>query len=544
VIATRLAESSAAAHRLSTMLVVLLVSGSAVLTASFRFLGTPEFNNDHFVHLTAAQQVLFGDWPSRDFIDIGRPLQILASAAAQRLIGPDLFAEALLVSAGFGAAAALTLVVVLGLTRSLVTALSAVVVEVAAFPRTYSYPKVLAIAAGLWLICGFAREPNFHRKVMMAAGVVVAFLFRHDLGVFAGVGGLAASMLAVPAQSWRERCLSGAVFVGLALVLVAPYVIYVQATEGAANYFATALQQNQEEAGYVWPSPLAGGNAWDAQLLYLFHLLPVITLCVCLVERKGTARDDWRRPFVISVACVAVAVNFGLIRDVLRARIPDAIVPAVVLGAWLVHRAGATGRRVILIPVTVVAIAVGLALADAANIGEVVDRAGLDAEIWSEPGLLGQRFVERSTQLHDRFGSSPSRAAAALRPFLDYLDRCTTPSHRLFLGGLIPEVAYLARRPFAGGGYEHYNFSSERNQRRVIERLRGQLVPFALIPRGGDSELDLPLVAGYLQQRYVPLADFAVDASEHVEILIGRDLSAASRDSTTGWPCLIAARQG
>ncbi len=97
--------------------VALLLVLSAALTGSFRFLGTPEFNNDHFVQLTAAaQQMLFGEWPTRDFFDIGRPLQIVASAAAQRLIGHNLFAEALLVSAAFGIAAAVTAAIIFAVT--------------------------------------------------------------------------------------------------------------------------------------------------------------------------------------------------------------------------------------------------------------------------------------------------------------------------------------------------------------------------------------------------------------------------------------------
>jgi hypothetical protein len=234
-------------------------------------------------------------------------------------------------------------------------------------------------------------------------------------------------------------------------------------------------------------------------------------------------------------------VNFGLIRDLLRARIPDAIVPAVVLGAWLAHRACASPRRVVSLPAVVLLITMGLALGDAANIGEVANRAGLDAEILARPRELPALFVERSEQLHDRFGASPSRAATALRPFFEYLDRCTTEDHRLFLGGLIPEAAYLARRPFAGGGYEHYNFSSPANQQRVIERLRSQLVPFALIP-GGEAELaDLQIVAGYLHGRYVPLADFNVDGGgEYVEVLVDTNVPPTSRDASTGWPCFTA----
>ena len=518
--------------------VALLVILSGVLTASFRFLGTPEFNNDHFVHLTAAQQVLFGEWPTRDFIDIGRPLQIMASAAAQRLIGHNLFAEALLVSAAFGIAAALTAAIVSTLTGSPLVAVGAVVVEVVAFPRTYSYPKVLAIAAGLWLIGAFLRRPGVPRQIMMAAGVAIAFLFRHDLGLFVGVGGLVASMLAAPAASWRERCRSGVTFACIAIAIVAPYLLYVHVNGGLWNYLVTALEQNQSEAGYVWPNPFAEGDAWDAQLLYAFHLLPVVTLSVCAIDWKRGRYDDWRTPFLISVACVAVGVNCGLIRDVLRTRIPDAIVPAVVLGSWLGHRAWVSRRRCYLIPATVVLIGAGLALADAANVGEIANRAGLDAEIWSQPRLLPVRFAERSAQLHDRFGGSPSRAAAVLRSFVQYLDRCTAEDHRLFLGGVIPEVAYLARRPFAGGGYEHYNFSSPANQHRVIERLRGQLVPFALIPSGGDTELaDLPIVADYLHERYVLLADLSIDGNEHIQILVDNDLPPISRDAETGWPC-------
>jgi hypothetical protein len=529
-----------AEERWRPVTVALLVVVSAALTASFRFLGTTEFNNDHFVHLAAAQQVLFGEWPTRDFIDIGRPLQIVASAAAQRVVGHNLFAEALLVSVAFGVAAAFTAAIVFRLTASLAVTAGAVIIEVAAFPRTYSYPKLLAIAAGLWVIGCFLRRPGIRRQTMMAAGVAIAFLFRHDLGLFAGIGGLVASVLAVPAASGRERFRSAVTFACIVFAFVSPYLLYVQVNGGLSNYFLTALEQNRTEAGYVWPNPFAESEAWSAQLLYLFHLLPVVALGLCAIEWKRRRDDDWRIPFLISVACVAVAVNFGMIRDLLRARIPDAIVPAVVLGAWLGHRAWARRRRSVLLPVIALLIGIGLALADAANIGEVANRAGLDAEVLARPQLLPALFAERSAQLHDRFGASPSRAAAALRPFFDYLDRCTTEHHRLFLGGLIPEAAYLARRPFAGGGYEHYNFSSPANQHRVIERLRGQVVPFALIP-GGEAELaGLPIVAEYLHERYVHLTRFSVDGNEHVQVLIDKDLQAASRDAATGWPCFTA----
>ena len=125
-----------------------------------------------------------------------------------------------------------------------------------------------------------------------------------------------------------------------------------------------------------------------------------------------------------------------------------------------------------------------------------------------------------------------------LDPFILYLDRCTTEQHRLFLGGLMPELAYLARRPFADGAYEHYNFASDVNQRRVVEKLRRELVPFALIPSEGTEVLEsLSILSGYLDERYVPLAEFALGDGEHISVLVDHTLPAMSRDGRTGWPC-------
>ena len=55
----------------------------------------------------------------------------------------------------------------------------------------------------------------------------------------------------------------------MVIVLVAPYLAYVQVHGGLWSYLVTALEQNQSEAGYVWPNPFAEGDAWDAQLLHV-----------------------------------------------------------------------------------------------------------------------------------------------------------------------------------------------------------------------------------------------------------------------------------
>ena len=240
-----------------------------------------------------------------------------------------------------------------------------------------------------------------------------------------------------------------------------------------------------------------------------------------------------------AVVAVAVAENFGLMRDLLEARVPDAIVPAVIVGAWLVH-SSLTHRRYLMLPTVAALVVVAALIASLGNVREHLSRAELTGDIWARPWMMPALFAERSAELQERFGrSSPSRAASTLRSFIEYLDRCTTRQHRLFLGGMIPEVAYLAQRPFAGGGYEHYNFRSPENQRRVVERLRSQIVPYALIPSASarDLEVDLPIVADHLRGRYVLLADLPVVDDERVQILIDDSVPSVSRDAKTGWPC-------
>jgi len=53
-----------------------------VLVAALRFLALSGFPDDHYVHLAGAQQMLYGEWPSRDFVDLGAPLSYAISAAA------------------------------------------------------------------------------------------------------------------------------------------------------------------------------------------------------------------------------------------------------------------------------------------------------------------------------------------------------------------------------------------------------------------------------------------------------------------------------
>jgi hypothetical protein len=117
------------------------------LVASLRFLSLTGFPDDHYVHLAGAQQMLHGEWPSRDFVDLGAPLTYAISAAAQGIFGQRQLTEALLMACAFGLGAVLTLRAGMALTGSVILGAAAALLELLVYPRTYSYPKMVLYAA-------------------------------------------------------------------------------------------------------------------------------------------------------------------------------------------------------------------------------------------------------------------------------------------------------------------------------------------------------------------------------------------------------------
>ena len=82
-------------------------------------------------------------------------------------------------------AAAVTFLVISDLTGSMAAGLAGAFVEVALYPRLYSYPKILVPAVALLLIQRYVRRPGRVPLVLMAIWTAVAVLLRHDLGVYA-----------------------------------------------------------------------------------------------------------------------------------------------------------------------------------------------------------------------------------------------------------------------------------------------------------------------------------------------------------------------
>ncbi len=515
-----------------------LIAIAFIVAATFRFLAFSGIPNDHFLHLAGAQQILFGEWPTRDFSDAGTPLMYAASALAQVVFGRTMYSEAILVAASFGLGAALTVAAVRSLTGSFLLALVAVTLEIAVFPRTYGYPKVLLYAAGFVLFGRYVSKPNTWRLMAMADCAAVAFLVRHDHGLYLWVGGTLTAALASPAAEWRPRLRGALLYSATVALMLLPYVVYVQLNEGLWLYVRTGVEFSRTEwarQGSVWPNPWTWRSSSEAMLVYVFHSIPAAALIMLAATRR---LDDIQTSVarVVPLVAVAILVNASFIRDPLNTRLADAIVPAVTLGAWLAHRVWAAAqptRRMPLIPVLAVLIVlVSSWIVVVGKTAEEINRAGLDRGWRQFPRLFG----ERTTELRLRFDGD-----YVLKPFMFYVDRCTSSQHHVFVVGFMPEVAVLAKRPFAGGlstvvpGY----YASPEKQQQVVDRMRHQVVPFVLIPSNyaqGFEEI-FTTVADYLRPRFMPLTEVRVNDYLTIHILVNRELTPVSRDSENGWPC-------
>jgi hypothetical protein len=213
------------------------------------------------------------------------------------------------------------------------------------------------------------------------------------------------------------------------------------------------------------------------------------------------------------------------------------------LGAWLIVRtAGALRLRPVAIPL--VALSLVLFSASVGAAGDIVgniDRADLIDE-W---GHLPRLFRERTEVLHQRFSvrQIPTRATASLLPFFAYVDRCTTPDQRLLVGGYLVELPFFAQRRFAAGQpYFGGSFGGEDLQRLALRRLRGQVVPFAVIPSDyvENIESNFYSISRYLEARYTTLTNVRVTDELDLRILVDTSLTPTGRDPETGWPCFGA----
>lgn len=533
--------------------VAVAAVAAALFALAWRFLTFSGFSNDHYVHLARAQQMILGEWPVRDFVDPGMPLMYAASAVTRLVWGRALGAEFALVAGALALGAALMVVAGARLAGSVVTGLFVSVLGVLIYPRSYGYPKVLLYAMLGVLVCRASMGASSRRIGALAVLTAVSFLFRHDHGLFVGVGAAVFILARSAPLGGRSTARRVGQFAAIVLLLLAPWALFVESSAGLGTYLESAIAFSREEAranvlrelpALDWHDLGSTSNAISF-LFYLFHALPLVCVAA-IVWRRRRGGEAWpgETSAVIALSVMAVPLNLSFLRDSLPARVPDAFVPAGLLGAWLLGLATrAPWSRARIGAAIAAAGVVGMsawAVIHAAGVSEQLNRTELFTE-----GEVSERVEELRTRLSRAVPEGdhiPSRQASALMPFMSFLQRCTARDERVLVTSLRPEIYVIANRGFAGGhiGFTPGFYGSDAEQGLTLARLRRQSVPFVVRILEVDGELaeTMPLVFGYLNEHYEQLAELEVADEPGIRLYIERGRRGVSTDQQTGWPCL------
>ena len=513
------------------------------LVASLRFLSLTGFPDDHYVHLAGAQQMLHGEWPSRDFVDLGAPLTYAISAAAQGIFGQRQITEALLMACAFGLGAVLTLRAGMALTGSVILGVAAALLELLVYPRTYSYPKMVLYAAAAVAFVWYAARPSVTRIVGLAALAACAALVRHDHGLYIGIASVVAVALSPIPSDRYKGLLSVAILAAAVFVFMLPYFLYLQTVDGIIAH----LQRGAAFAALEVPRQrltMTGLPLYDAWLLAAVWMAPIVALAVLLLPAIRRHEGAWmiaRR--VLPIVALAIVTNVGLIRgDRLDVRLPDAIVAPALLMVWLVSQAWRMPLRPFAIAARAAAtVVLLLTMRYAAVMGSVeeqLDRANVLAGLDRVP----ERVVSLVRDMDRPWAGRlvPSAVAGEMRPFFDYVPRCIPPDQRLLVAAWVPEIAVLSQRAFAGGQiwFMPGALKTPADHALVMRRLEHQRVPVAVYRRPSYDEiaLEFPELDAYIKGRFTDVASWSLGGDDEVHLLMDKKQSTGI-DAKTGWPC-------
>jgi hypothetical protein len=541
----------------------------ALLTTAVLLYGVVEQLYDtNFYVLWEATSLLAGDHPYRDFFQMGWPLLTVISTVGQwasgyRLIGEFAIQWLFLIASsvlGFHLALRLSRSV----TASLVTTLVGIVILLSTptfnFPKLFFYP--VAVLVAWW----YMERPGTRRAATIGLVTAVAFLYRHDHGVYIGVAAALAFVLtriAVPqSRNWRSSIREIAALAAAAGVVLVPWAIVVQLNEGLLDYVRTRAEWGRTWAPGAFPylglrdlNPLAVfrsdndhrlsvGNAvhW---LLQITMLLPLLTLVSAGLDARAQRRTCGAIALetyqLVLAALLATIVAIRLFREdgYFVAILPLSVAFGARFLANPVDRPRAWRAPQLVVALGVLAVtavaAVGSVDGDLFAASEFEELAPTYRQLFASPPIDGYKTAADAHEIdavHWRTIDNDTKRAVLIR----YLHDCTRNGDRLFVTGSTPyQVGYYAERPIAGGQLQwHHRWRSdaehEAQSLRLIER---QSVPFAFSTH--DPVLDdleaYPRIRDYFATHYTELP------GSGGLLLIDTRRQPTGRFGAVGFPC-------
>jgi len=491
-----------------------------LLAFAFRFLTLSPIENDHFVMLARAQQVLFGDWPVRNFEDPGQPLFYLLTSALASIFGGHVLAtNVVLCIAVQAVAAACTFVLARRGSGSTAVGVAAALLVIVSSPRLYNTTKVIVPVVAILLQWRYAEAPRRGRLLALAAWTAVAFLLRHDYVVYVVASTFV--LLAILYQSrGREAVTEAAIYGAAALLLVSPWLAYVQWNGGLIEYASAAVRFVQSEGRRT-----AGGA--PQPLYYVIALIPLSGLAVAFWLRpRSDGTTVITQAQLASLSVLVLMMNAVFLRDVLIARLPDVIAPTAVLAAALIGQTFSrrTLRGGALLTTAAALMLVTISMATAGY------RVPTPAAVLRQAGRMSERLANASPEIQ------PSPRYPAL---VTYLERCTLPGQRVFVSGFAPQISFLAHRPFAAGlpswipGY----YESADDMQRARARLERENVSAVVLLEGADVfERSWPELAAWFREHRFERRDSPL-LGNAIALWFASAGGSSRTDGETGLPC-------
>ena len=551
-----------------------MIDGTAVLglvilfVALFLFrIATATITNDDYLHLSTAQQVLLGAVPVRDFLDPGELLFYSTSAAGQLLLGRSLLSEVLVDAFFLSLGQVAVFALASRAAQSRLVGLLAAAFPVVIVARLYSYPKTLLYAGALFLVWWYLDSRK--RGVLWALSVWtgLAFLFRHDHGLYIGVTGAVAIVIA----HWRDRAalLRAVADYGVPMLLViVPFFVFLQLNGGISFYVRntldTARAEYERTVGavpifrMVWtgllpaPAPAPVGEADPNVTAWLYGVtvaLPPLTMVLLAadwVRRRRGVQLEWRgmeheAAKLTCAAVLAVLMHTYLLRAKSDSAVADVSALTGVLGAWLLARALSVGWHGMRRGGGAVAGVIAAVLA--------VSVYGVTAHYMrgTPGGDVASTFLRTviagRNPLAEHVDSLGAQAPPYDYPGARYLFACTAESDRVLItSGYRPELYYAAGRGFAAGRLYYLNSLAPSPEFKAwsLERLRTERVPIALM-NAQDSEFadQFRDLHDYLQQHYRAAGQVEFWGTTF-DVLVDSRLTPAGTWGE-GLPCYVAA---
>ena len=281
---------------------------------------------------------------------------------------------------------------------------------------------------------------------------------------------------------------------------------------------------------------------WLYDVLFLTPFAAALLLVVRVVRGAAVANETSK---VVAAIVLGLLFNVFLIRGNLDSRLPDVIVPAAILWAWMlrgpwlgvIRRSGA-GALARALAAAVAMVSIWMAVDVYA--GSMNQLTATD--LFSTPVTAARRLKGAIADLRrDPLEQFAPAGSTGLRALTRYVNRCTAPTDRLLVLGYQPEVFFYADRRIAGGNvvFHANQGAAPAEQELIVRRLRNQRVPVAILPVDQASEIErvYPLVKEYLDGRYELAKESGFGEGRLIRVLVDRNVAPLRTDPELELPC-------